>query len=127
MRLYCIINVANKYITNHGLRFNPDKTECSIFGPHHLELCPVWNIDEVALLETDHVKYVGVHISHLQPNMHVKSRLNSCQKADHALQCVGLGSSGSSVDMVAYVWNTTCTSGSNIWFTMYSHVKESVG
>jgi hypothetical protein len=49
--LQCLINVANKYITKHGLRFHPDKTECSMFGPCHLEPRPIWNINE-----TDHVK-----------------------------------------------------------------------
>jgi len=27
-----IIDVANRYITEHDLRFNPFKTECTIFG-----------------------------------------------------------------------------------------------
>ena len=27
-----LINVANKYITEHGLRVNPSKYECTIFG-----------------------------------------------------------------------------------------------
>ena len=30
--LQTMINVAHKYITDHGLRFNPSKTECTIFG-----------------------------------------------------------------------------------------------
>ena len=27
-----MINVADKYIRNHGLSFNPTKTECMIIG-----------------------------------------------------------------------------------------------
>ena len=34
--LQTMINVADKYITDHGLRFNPSKTECTIFDKCHL-------------------------------------------------------------------------------------------
>ena len=27
-----MIDLANRYITDHGLKCNPDKTECAIFG-----------------------------------------------------------------------------------------------
>ena len=29
-----LINVANEYIANHGLRFNPNQTECTVLGYH---------------------------------------------------------------------------------------------
>ena len=38
--LQTMINVADKYITDHGLRFNPSKTECTIFGKCHLDPPP---------------------------------------------------------------------------------------
>jgi len=38
--------------------------------------------------------------------MYVESRTNSCRKTYYSLQGVGLGRSESSVDMVAYIWNT---------------------
>ena len=36
--LQCLVTVANKCITNHGLRLNSDKTEYNIFGPCQLEI-----------------------------------------------------------------------------------------
>ena len=35
-----LIVVANKYITEHGLRFNPSKPECTIFGNYTLDPHP---------------------------------------------------------------------------------------
>ena len=34
--LQLLIDTANSYITSHGLRFNPDKTKCAVFGKQML-------------------------------------------------------------------------------------------
>ena len=44
-----IIDVANKDITEHGLRFNPSKTECTIFGNCNLAPRPEWMLNSVNL------------------------------------------------------------------------------
>ena len=42
-----IIDVANKYITENGLRFNSSKTECTIFGNCNLAPRPEWMLNSV--------------------------------------------------------------------------------
>ena len=44
-----MIEVANRYITNHGLRFNPQKTNCIIFGQCTLTPHPYWSLSGVRL------------------------------------------------------------------------------
>jgi len=48
-----IIDIANKYITEHGLRFNPSKTECTIFGDYNLAPYPEWMLNSVKLKESE--------------------------------------------------------------------------
>ena len=43
--LQTMINVANRYITEHGLQFNPNKTECVIFGRSTLQPHPEWELN----------------------------------------------------------------------------------
>ena len=59
-----IIDVANKYITEHRLRFNPSKTECTIFGNCNLAPHLDWMLNSVKLKESDSVNYLGVTLSH---------------------------------------------------------------
>ena len=58
--LQTMINVADKYITDHGLRFNPSKTECTIFGKCHLDPPPEWRLGGTNLVQTNSVNYLGV-------------------------------------------------------------------
>ena len=101
-----LINVANEYIANHGLRFNPNKTECTVFGVSHLVPHPRWILNDVPLSECDTVKYLGVNLSYTKPNTHVDNRIKSCRNAYYALQGVGLCNKGMSADASAYLWNT---------------------
>jgi hypothetical protein len=41
-RLQRLIDVAQRYISDHGLLFNPSKTICSVFGKCTLEPTPVF-------------------------------------------------------------------------------------
>ena len=59
-----IFDAANKYITEHGLRFNPSKTEYTIFGNCNLAPHPDWMLNSVKLKESDSVNYLGVTLSH---------------------------------------------------------------
>jgi len=47
-----LIDVANKYITEHSLRFKPSKTECTIFGHCNLAPHPEWLLNDVKLKES---------------------------------------------------------------------------
>jgi hypothetical protein len=50
-RLQRLIDVAQRYISDHGLLFNPSKTICSVFGKCTLEPKPVFYLDGVDLDE----------------------------------------------------------------------------
>ena len=58
--LQTMINVEDKYITDHGLRFNPLKTECTIFGKCHLDPPPEWRLGGTHLVQTNSVNYLDV-------------------------------------------------------------------
>ena len=58
--LQTMINVADKYITDHGLKFNPSKSECTIFGKGHLDPPPEWRLGGTHLVQTNSVNYLGV-------------------------------------------------------------------
>ena len=53
-----LIDVANMYISSHGLCFNPTKTECIIFGPRCFTSDPKWYLNGVSLGEMDVIKYL---------------------------------------------------------------------
>jgi hypothetical protein len=61
--LQFMIDVANKYITTHGLRFNPSKTECAIFCKCYLDPHPEWLLNGEKLQESNSVNYLGVTLS----------------------------------------------------------------
>ena len=76
-----LIDVANKYITGHGLRFNPPKTECTIFGNCNLDPHPEGMLIDVKLKVSDSVDYLGVSLSHAKPNVHFVNRITACRRA----------------------------------------------
>jgi hypothetical protein len=61
--LHCLINASNGYITAHGLRFNPSKTQCITFGKSTLFPNPTWSINGVVMQTVDKIKYLGVIIA----------------------------------------------------------------
>ena len=77
MRAHVFVNahVANRYITEHGLQFNPKKIECVIFGRSTLQPHPEWELNGHKLTETDGVTNLGVTLYYVEPNMHVDTRI----------------------------------------------------
>ena len=102
--LQTMINVADKYITDHGLRFNPSKTECKIFGKCHLDPPPEWRLGGTHLVQTDSVNYLGVTLSHCKPHEHVDKRIIACRRAYFALQGAGFNNTVTDVDALSYIW-----------------------
>ena len=100
-----MINVANRYITEHGLQFNPKKTDCVIFGRSTLQPHPEWELNGTKLSETDSVTYLGVTLSYVKPNMHVDNRISACRRAYYAMQGAGLCNNITDADAIAYLWN----------------------
>ena len=100
-----MINVANRYITGHGLQFNPKKTDCVIFGRSTLQPHPEWELNGTKLTETDSVTYLDVTLSYVKPNMHVDNRISACRRAYYAMQGAGLWNNITDADAIAYLWN----------------------
>ena len=61
--LQSMINLADKYISDHGLRFNPFKTERVSFGQNYFVSRPVWSLNGVELVSSDSIKYLGVTLA----------------------------------------------------------------
>ena len=57
-----LIDTANSYITEHGLKFNPTKTICTTLGCRNFEDTPQWHLNNTILKEEAAVTYLG-HIS----------------------------------------------------------------
>ena len=104
--LQTMINVANRYTTEHGLPFNPKKVDCVIFGRSTLQPHPKWELNGTKLTETDSVTYLGVTLSCVKPNIHVDNRrISACRRAYYAMQGAGLCNNVTDADAITYLWN----------------------
>ena len=54
-----LIDAANDYITEHGLRFNPSKTKCMTFGSCNLKE-KQWFLIGQALEQENQITHLGV-------------------------------------------------------------------
>ena len=105
-----LINVANRYIINHGLRFNPSKTTCIINGKNPFLSKPKWYISESSLETVQHMEYLGGYIGNKGSTAHIHKRISSCRKALYSLQGAGLCNTGLNIDTAVYVFKSTCHS-----------------
>lgn len=105
--LQTLINVANEYVTEHGLTFNPIKTKCASFGNCTLQPHPTWSLNDVRMSENNSIEYLGVVLNAKNSNEHVEKRIASCRKAFYSIQSTGLNvNSNNSCNMISYVWKT---------------------
>ena len=59
-----LIDRAVEYIRNHGLRFNPDKSECMLFGKCPFTAIPRWTMNNKYLNVAPSIKYLGTSLCH---------------------------------------------------------------
>ena len=85
-----LIDISVSYITSHGLRFNPSKTNCMTFGRNNLTQQPTWTIESKKLSHVDELQYLGALLKYDSGASHVKKRIQSAQKAYYGLQGAGL-------------------------------------
>ena len=83
-----VIDVADKYISSHGLRFNPIKTNSITFGKTSFVKDPEWSLDGTVLTQSTNITYLGANLSNNSYN-HIESRIKLCGKAFYALQSIG--------------------------------------
>ena len=104
------LNIANEYISSHGLCFNHSKTEIVIFGKCNLQPHTVWSLNNVTLTENDTLSYLGVKLSHCDKWAHVTNRVNASRRAFYTLQGKGFGNTSLDIDSILYVFNTAIRS-----------------
>ena len=102
-----LIDTANKYVKNHGLRFNPTKTSCTIQGKLLFTVQPQWYIDECLLTTKTNLNYLGSIVGNNCGADHILSRLSACRKSFYALQGAGLCQEGLNIKTAMYVWSVT--------------------
>ena len=106
--LQMLIDNAVKYVTSHGLRFNPMKTSCLIKGGCPFADNPIWYIGENRLRVEDQIDYLGVAISSKSSNIHVEKRLRACRRAFYSLQGAGLCKNGVQPNIISEIWTKAC-------------------
>jgi hypothetical protein len=102
--LQSLIDVSVNYITNHGLRFNPAKTNCFYFGRTRHLAPPVWRIEGEELNHVDSLLYLGATLKDDGGLTHATTRINAAQKAFYGLQEAGLCFRGVSPEVSAHVY-----------------------
>ena len=100
-----VIDVADKYISSHGLRFNPIKTHCITFGKTSFVKDPEWSLDGTVLTQSTNITYLGANLSNNNYN-HIESRIKSCRKAVYAMQSIGFCKGSLAPDTMAHIWKT---------------------
>ena len=105
--LQFLIDEANEYIQNHGLKFNPQKTECMMCGPNPFSCDPKWTIGSVPLNVVPSVKYLGTN---LHSASHVETRKNAAQRAFYSLQGAGVKYGGVSPVTALDIYRTAVAS-----------------
>jgi hypothetical protein len=103
-----LIDCADNYITRHGLRFNPGKTQCIIYGTNPFTVNPKWHIKGTELQICNNINYLGAVVGNNCNNDHINVRLSSCRKAFFSLQGAGLCNQGLNIHTATHVFNATC-------------------
>jgi hypothetical protein len=108
--LQCLINKAEEYIKNNGLRFNPAKTECMLFGKCPFIATPHWTMDNVSLSVVPSMKYLGTMLCYDNGTSHIESRKSSAQKAYYSLQGAGVKYNGVELGTAVRIYQTAVES-----------------
>jgi len=99
-----LINASVDYISNHGLRFNPAKTNCFYFGRTRHLVPPIWRIEGEELNHVDSLLYLGATLKDDGGLSHATTRINAAQKAFYGLQGAGLCFRGVSPEVSAHMY-----------------------
>ena len=92
--LQALIDLCDPYISQHGLRFNPQKTSCTTVGKHRLVSQAQWTIKSRQLKVTDTFSYLGAVLGNGGSAEHVNQRIRPAKNAHRSLQVAGLHANG---------------------------------
>ena len=104
--LQCLIDTAENYIKNHGLRFNPAKTECMLFGKCQFHNIPIWTLESQSLKVVPSIKYLGTILSSDDGCSHMESRKQASIKAFYSLQGAGVKYNGINPETAVNIYRT---------------------
>ena len=85
-----LIDTAVSYVTDHGLRFNSDKTKCLLFGANPFDSIPNWKMNNTSLSVESNLTYLGAEIGSNSGKIHIEKRIRCAQRAFYSLQGSGL-------------------------------------
>ena len=123
--LQTLIDKANAYMTQIGLKFNSSKTSCMIFGDNPFTELPRWTLGGEQLEIKASVSYLGAVLSHKGGNFHCESRVSSARKAFYSLQGAGLRKDGVSPNTTAKeILNSTLTYACSSLHLTKSNLKD---
>ena len=104
--LQTLIDVAVEEISRTGLRFNPTKTICMIYGNCPLTSVPSWNIDDTPLQIESSMKYLGAMLSNDRGKRHIDDRIQAANRAFYSLQGAGLHFRGVTPHVAMRIYQT---------------------
>ena len=99
-----LIESSNNYITAHGLRFNPTKTFCAVYGKPSIHINNPWTLAGEQLEVCDKISYLGAIISDNSAD-HVTGRVRAARRAFYLLQSSGLCCQGVNPLVIAHIWS----------------------
>ena len=109
--LQSLVDLSVTYIENHGLRFNPEKSNCIIYGKCSLNSTPNWSINGQSVKIASSVTYLGTDLDGtFSGNHHTQHRIRAGQKAFYALQGAGLKFQGLSPQTSMQIYNAAVRS-----------------
>ena len=103
--LQALIDIAVSYIVKHGLRFNPTKTTCMVYGQNPFNETPVWHIQDASLKVVASMPYLGATLTKDGGKSHVENRIKAANRAYFSLQHAGLHYKGVSPDVAAHLFS----------------------
>ena len=109
--LQSLINTAVKHITDRGLSFNSQKTECYINGKNPFMRMPEWFINDDKLIISESLNYLGTKLDSRKGLSHVESRISKANKAFYSLQGAGLYNNTVSPATAIHMYKTAVQSG----------------
>ena len=110
MGLQLLIDKAVHYMNEHGLKFNPQKTKCSIYGRNPFNITPQWDIEGNYLEIEKGILYLGTTLNANNSNNHVNKRIKSARQTFYSLQSAGLKYQGVSPETAMIVFCTAVES-----------------
>ena len=104
-----LINVAQQYVSEYGLGFNPEKTFCSIYGKNPFVTSHTWSMCNQTLRISDHLEYLGAYVGNKAGSKR-DNRITKCRRSFNSLQSAGLCHKGLEIQAAIHVWSASCES-----------------